>query len=335
LRQFGGAFALTIEVSQFYQSYDEDQLHPRDRPSGPSPQKPQPSRPSRRSPASRPTACGSARSGRREDPSTLWPGMLMSADRKQCYMCDLLATSGEHVPPKCIFPEAKDVEGRDYRVDLITVPACDEHNLRKSKDDEFLMVCLAGIVGNNSIGFRHKLTKVNRAIRRTSNRLLNAAFRTRSHRWVEAGDNTFIEVIWGTPDYERLERCFVHIAFGLYYHQFNGRFHGQLRVLMGHLFHSDPNAAEFSNLIKHKAAQDLKDIERHGRNQDVFYYQFSDPDEHGLVTLRMCFYGGVNIFAAFMPDGTELTPNLSMLLINGGIETYINLGVKTFHFNKG
>ena len=26
-----------------------------------------------------------------------------------CYMCDEIATSKEHVPPKCIFPEKKDI----------------------------------------------------------------------------------------------------------------------------------------------------------------------------------------------------------------------------------
>ena len=31
-----------------------------------------------------------------------------------CYMCDEIATSDEHVPPKCIFPEVKDL-GIDYR----------------------------------------------------------------------------------------------------------------------------------------------------------------------------------------------------------------------------
>ena len=77
-----------------------------------------------------------------------------------CYMCGGAITSMEHVPPKCIFPESKDMEGENYRNNLITVPSCDIHNSHKSYDDEFLMVSLAGIFGNNSIGYRHKLGKV-------------------------------------------------------------------------------------------------------------------------------------------------------------------------------
>src|SRR5438876_341492 len=88
-------------------------------------------------------------------------------------MCSSVATSREHVPPKNLFPEASDIGGKSYRVNLITVPSCDEHNTQKSHDDEFLMVSLAGIIGNNSIGYMHKLGKVDRAIRNSANRLLD------------------------------------------------------------------------------------------------------------------------------------------------------------------
>src|SRR5207249_7535044 len=69
----------------------------------------------------------------------LSPG-VMNFRELQCYMCDRQATSHEHVPPKCIFPERKDTDGQDLRAQLITVPSCDIHNSKKSKDDESLMV---------------------------------------------------------------------------------------------------------------------------------------------------------------------------------------------------
>ena len=44
-----------------------------------------------------------------------------------CYMCEKESTSSEHVPPKCLFPEKKDLpDGVDLRKSLITVPSCDE-----------------------------------------------------------------------------------------------------------------------------------------------------------------------------------------------------------------
>jgi len=85
-----------------------------------------------------------------------------------CYKCNDIATSREHVPPICLFPEAKDVSGLNFRKDLITVPSCDKHNSKKSHDDEFLMVSIAGIVGNNLVGYLQFQTKVSRAIRRKS-----------------------------------------------------------------------------------------------------------------------------------------------------------------------
>jgi hypothetical protein len=113
-----------------------------------------------------------------------------------CYMCERPATSREHVPPRCLFPESKDMDGESYRQNLITVPSCDQHNMAKSRDDEFLMVSLAGIIGNNSIGYRHKFGKVNKAVRRSANRLLEEVFVKKKHVFVvEVGPNKFIDVI--------------------------------------------------------------------------------------------------------------------------------------------
>lgn len=60
---------------------------------------------------------------------------------KTCYMCDELATTVEHIPPKCIFPETKDLEDKtlNLRKKLLTVPSCTLHNNAKSGDDEYLL----------------------------------------------------------------------------------------------------------------------------------------------------------------------------------------------------
>lgn len=68
----------------------------------------------------------------------------------------------------------------------------------KASDDEFLMVSLAGIIGNNSIGYSHKYSKVNRGIIRSSYSLLKQA--VKNQRWyvVKFGPNKFIDVVWVT-----------------------------------------------------------------------------------------------------------------------------------------
>src|ERR1700675_925028 len=94
-----------------------------------------------------------------------------------CYYCGRPATSAEHVPPRCVFPERKDAFGADWRKNLITVPSCDEHNLRKSKEDEFLMACITPVVGTNGAGYVQTRTKLRRAITRSDGRLLDIVMR--------------------------------------------------------------------------------------------------------------------------------------------------------------
>ena len=252
----------------------------------------------------------------------------------QCYRCEDPATGREHVPPRCIFPESKDLPGENLRKELITVPSCDKHNLGKSKDDEFLMVSLAGIIGNNSIGYRHRRTKVTRAIKRSSGKLLDAVFTQRQQFVEPIARNAFIDVIWGTPDHARLIKCFEHIAYGIYYSYFGERFKGDVRVHLGFLRYSDENAAAFNDFVVHRAAIDLEAVENIGKNASVFCYQFTEPDQFGLRLLRLRFYGGVDIYVAFIGSGVQVPGNFAMQLIGHGIRTVINLGDKSYEFNS-
>ncbi|OHE03676.1 hypothetical protein [Sulfurimonas sp. RIFOXYB12_FULL_35_9] len=250
-----------------------------------------------------------------------------------CYMCDKPASTKEHVPPKCLFPEKKDIGEDKYKKDLITVPSCPEHNTMKSDDDEFLMVSLAGMMGNNSIGYIHANTKVTRAINRSSNRLLEEAFLTRKSINIEAEENEFIKVIVGTPDVPRLENSFKHIAYGIYYHHFQERFEGDIKMIMGFLHSEAKNHEVFINLIKHKFELEGKEKETFGKNQDVFYYQFLEADENNIIGLKICFYSGVEVYISFISNDAKKPFDLSMALMNYGIKTIINLDGKTYEFN--
>jgi|ERR1035437_9156572 hypothetical protein len=254
--------------------------------------------------------------------------------KPRCYKCASIATSREHVPPRNLFPEARESGGVDYRINLITVPSCDTHNSAKSNDDEFLMVSLAGIFGNNSIGYMHRLVKVDRAVLASAHRLFDQVLleKEQFHR-VEVAENQFIDVIWGTPDVTRLNRCFEHIAFGLHRHHFRQNFCGSVTVLLGYLFHKDHNKRKWAEFIRDRAELDLAGKPRVGSNPTVFYYQVSDPDQFGLYMMRLCFYGGLPVYIAFTPEGSSLPSNLVALLIEGGIRTNITLGNKTYEFN--
>ena len=86
---------------------------------------------------------------------------------KNCYICSDPSTSVEHVPPRCLFPEKKDLPPViDLRKQLITVPSCDEHNTAKSQDDEYLLYLLLLNIPNNETAENHFFTKILRAVKR-------------------------------------------------------------------------------------------------------------------------------------------------------------------------
>lgn len=250
---------------------------------------------------------------------------------RPCYMCDRPGTTKEHVPPRCLFPEPKDLDG--HRRNLITVPSCEQHNSGKSADDEFLMASLAGIIGGNAVGLFHKLSKVSRAMRRTSFSLLDKALKDRTLEVVEYAPNQFIDVIWGTPDYDRLFACFDKIARGLYLSHFGKKLVGGTKPMLGFLQNLSPNAAEFQRFVRDKVAVELKDKPSYGDNPDVFSFQFADQDQFGLHMAHLRFYGGLSVYVTMMPDGFQMPGNLAMHLIDGGIPTTITLGESEYHFN--
>lgn len=57
-------------------------------------------------------------------------------------MCDAVATSVEHAPPDCFFPEG-------YRSNLVTVPSCAKHNEANAKDVEYVRNVISTQRGTN------------------------------------------------------------------------------------------------------------------------------------------------------------------------------------------
>jgi hypothetical protein len=262
--------------------------------------------------------------------------MRRPSHKPECYMCPSPATSREHVPPRNLFPEAKDVDDQAYRVNLITVPSRDAHNSAKSRDDEFLMVSLAGIIGNNSIGYRHRFGKVDRAIRASANHLLAQALRDpKPIGKVEIAANQFAEIIWGTPDVARLTRCFEHIAYGLHRHHFSARFAGRLFVHLGYLVRTEHNPATWDQFVRDRAALDLAEQPKVGANPQVFYYQVTESDQFGYYLMRLHLYGGLQVLVAFQPAGVADAAHIGTALIGTGVRTVFTLGARTYEFNPG
>jgi hypothetical protein len=253
---------------------------------------------------------------------------------KTCYICDEEANSREHVPPLCLFPEAKDVLGLNFRKELITVPSCELHNAKKSTDDEFLMVSIAGIIGNNFLGYLHTKTKIDRALRRKSKDFINKAIIKNATLNELKLHGKKYPVLYGNPDFDRLIGCFENIAFGLYFHEFNKSFKGEIKMLMGFMNYNDEYTQTLVKFTKERfEVEDLR-LEIKGGNPNIFKYQFCKSDNFGLICVKITFYEGADVYISFLPKGKEVPFDLAMELMKSGISTRIDLNGKIFEFNK-
>jgi len=255
---------------------------------------------------------------------------------EKCYKCEQKATSREHVPPICLFPEIKDTNGINFRKDLITVPSCDLHNSKKSDDDEFLLLSLSGLIKNNPVGTFHQLTKANRALKRKNKDFIEKQI-LRNHKYakIKTADGKFRIISIGNPDTERLINCLEHIAYGLYFQEFKERFEGETKMILEFIEYKDENMQMFKKLLK-KSFEVEKKLDRgiKGKNPKVFYYQFLEPDNFGLIGLRMVFYETAETYVSFMGKNAKEPFDLAMKLMENGFKTTFEIGNEKFEFNK-
>lgn len=226
----------------------------------------------------------------------------------KCYMCDREPTSEEHVPPKCLFPEKKDLpKGIDLRKNLIKIPSCDIHNTAKSKDDEFLLYCLCMNIANNSFAFKQFSTKIMRAYNRRPGLMKSMVKDSQDVIAVDEVGTAF-NTLMVKADTARINKCFDQIARALYFYEFNEQFNGHCRFLYDWMIKPETNfSVVVKNGDKEKSALEhvkayFSKLDHRGSNPEVFNYFFEEPDERGLVALSMQLYGGSNVFIAFVPN---------------------------------
>lgn len=219
----------------------------------------------------------------------------MSKD-EVCYWCGKLATSREHVPPKCLFPERKDiykVYDKSFRHNLITVPSCDEHNMEKSREDEYLMACLSGRIGNNDVAYIHNATKVRRARNRNPSMI-----KVEEEEVLKVGEKEF-PVQWVNVDNFKLMHSFEAIARALYFYELSKHFSGICKIVSTIFIHPDDKKWSIfnmrsANLIEKE--QVFWGTQVKGDNPDIFTYQFSPVDGFNCQTLALTFYKETKIY---------------------------------------
>ena len=207
----------------------------------------------------------------------------------KCYMCDKVATSKEHVPPKCLFPKQKDLEaGENLRNDLLTVPSCNAHNLEKSGDDEYFLNVLTSLQGINETGRQHYKKQIRR--RNLSNPSILKRFADRS---VEINNQHAFEV-----EIERLDALIEQMACALFLAHFEDKWHGDVGWIPESFTQIQSQDKEKEKL-KVIIGIDLlfNNIEMHGKNKEVFKYQVTKENQE--ILMRLHFYGSFKIFLIF------------------------------------
>jgi hypothetical protein len=213
-------------------------------------------------------------------------------------MCEKAVTSSEHVPPKCLFPEKKDLpKGFNFRKSLIRVPSCDEHNSHKSLDDEYLMFILASAFQGNDHKQRHFKTKIMRAVDRKPHVFIS--FLDELYPvYLEGPNGTVEESACFKVNLERFDRAVQHMACGIFYHHYKRKWRGGFKVFTNILMDmSSRNAPEVNALIQEvsqKIDQTFSGLVSLGENDEIFKYKiFSDiKDRHAV---HMTFYEGVQV----------------------------------------
>lgn len=109
---------------------------------------------------------------------------------------------------------------QSFRLRLITVPSCEEHNSHKSANDQNLMVCLAARVENNHVAFVHTNTKIKRSLQRNPD-LINIH---KNMTLYSANNEWPVSII--NVNLDRLRSSFEAIARALYYHEFKSNISG-------------------------------------------------------------------------------------------------------------
>lgn len=217
--------------------------------------------------------------------------------RESCYFCGAASTSDEHVPPRAVFPKPKDSpDGRDYRRQLIKVPACDAHNSATSKDDEYLLYVATMSLPANSLGTHHFLTKVRRAIEERP-ALIRSIVKSAQRVHVEDIETGSKFATYAFEvDGARLDAIFEKIARGIHFHETRTRWVGEVVTLVeSEMSFEDLEVNHLRESVVKAADRLFSGVPLSGSNPDAFCYQRIAFPDRSLI--RLHFYGAVRVVA--------------------------------------
>ena len=214
-------------------------------------------------------------------------------DAETCYMCDSVATTREHAPARCMFPEAKDIDGRDLRRNLISVPSCDAHNSAFSKDDEYFLAIVTSQLQGNDVSRRQFDTKVLRAVRRKP-AIVDAEFRSAVSATVDGQDVMVLRA-----DSSRVRRAMDKTTRALVYHCSGEKLLSPLTIYLPGFREPDGQHRSSLQRIDAQVQELLVGCDVRGENPEVFAFQLHLNRDRDVSILRMSLFEAFPVIAAW------------------------------------
>ena len=213
-------------------------------------------------------------------------------------MCSSPETSREHAPPLCFFPEVQEI-GRDLRKNLVTVPSCDIHNSKKSKDDEFLRAMVLSSAGAaNEVAKHLFMGKMMRAVDRKPH-AYSHFFKYEGK--LDGGRAHALKI-----ERKRFDRCIDHLVRAIFYDTY------KLKWILP-IFIASPNfysAIDGDRAVPHSPTYDairassqfLGQEAVRGENPDVFKYQVRYDEEAKTYAFKGIFYEFFEVYSLSSPE---------------------------------
>lgn len=215
-----------------------------------------------------------------------------------CYMCDAPATSREHAPPSCLFPDAA-VFGRDVRRNLITVPSCAAHNSLKSQDDEFLRATILLQAAQSSNAARHQFfAKLLRASSRRPG-AYRAFFNDRGT--LNAGKLHAMQL-----DRDRFDACIDHLARALFFDAFGKKWMLPIGIVSPNFY----SGIAADQAVPHAPTLATVEVSRlylgaspnRGDNPEVFEYRLRQDEAAEDFAFAARFYESFEVYGYSSPS---------------------------------
>ena len=245
---------------------------------------------------------------------------MKSSKKLQCYCCEQLATTRDHIPPLCFFPKKKSLPSGspDYRKNLITVPSCSEHNNSRSNDDEYTAVVIATNSHSKAAYSIFTAKWVPALLRREGSLLRKILSTAEAVKVVSRKNNILIPYDTLAISYEvnRIYSVVEFTARGLYYYESGGQKKWTKKCIVQSPnfltndlrkpgFYYDLN--EINKCFIYGEKRSKLNLSKKGSQPDVFFYQIFKAD-NGDTLIRMVFYEDFIFFARLTTEENTLNP---------------------------